>query len=527
MWFTKTKQKRSRVILWLCFFISFYCNAQITFSTRSYGVINTVYNSVQVLEDGYLTCGWTYDTVPNINRDILLTKFNLAGANIEEFHYGDSSFQSFTQENSYSALENLYIQQASAFDGQPIDFTRLIWYNNMGDTLKTRDYFSPYYLEQNGMDYIRPLYSMLMPDSTIYFTAGIAAPVTFNDVCIWHLDKYGNELWHYIYATEADPETCFAMIPWQGGVMAAIYLGLDGTEYGGGGVLQIIDANGNDGGTIDESVWDNGSSGILAMLLENDYIICAGGIADSPDYNSKLGIWKLDSDGQLIWNSPIGDYPTAITNSYYLRNLVKTIDGNYVVTCDFYYYSNDSHMDIKLIKADSSDGSMMWERYYHFVESQSDMHHAIDLKATPDGGVVFCGDASDTWSQNPNLELPAQQGWIVKLDACGCLVPGCDENCVVGQQEFHLGSAETKFKIGPNPARDYINIYLNKISNVQHSSLNIQVHDLAGNIVKSFAPHRGDTTYIVDTTGLAAGQYVVSLVREGVMVQSEKIVVAR
>jgi hypothetical protein len=51
-------------------------------------------------------------------------------------------------------------------------------------------------------------------------------------------------------------------------------------------------------------------------------------------------------------------------------------------------------------------------------------------------------------------------------------------------------------------------------------------------MVKSFAPHRGDTTYIVDTTGLAVGQYVVSLVSDpegagGVVLQREKIVIAR
>jgi hypothetical protein len=477
-----------------------------------------------------MVTGSTFDTIPNVHSDVFSAMFNSIGELTWSQQFGDSTHQTIAQHHTASGIPNYYIQQGYGNrNGKPAAL--YFWFNENGDTLQSATLQSPFVNETYfGSTYINPLYTIIVSDSTIYATTGVFQEGTSNDVCIWHLDKYGNELWHYIYATEADPETCYAMIPWQGGVMAAIYLGLDGTEYGGGGVLQIIDANGNDGGTIDESVWDNGSSGILVMLLENDYIICAGGIADSPDYNSKLGIWKLDSDGQLIWNSPIGDYPTAITNSYYLRNLVKTIDGNYVATCDFYYYSNDSHMDIKLIKADSSDGSMMWERYYHFVESQSDMHHAIDLKATPDGGVVFCGDASDTWSQNPNLELPAQQGWIVKLDACGCLVPGCDENCTVGVEdasghpELDSGSL---FIMGPNPASDYINIYLNKISNVQHSSLNIQVHDLAGNIVKSFAPHRGDTTYIVDTTGLATGQYVVSLMSEGVVLQSEKIVVAR
>ncbi len=221
--------------MWLCFFISFYSNAQVTFNTRSYGVINTIYNSVQVLEDGYLTCGWTYDTIPTVHFDILLTKFNEYGENIEEFHYGEEAFQTFTQENSESKVPNLYIQQASALDENNVSVGRLIWYNNAGDTLKTKDLYSPYFLD-GGDDQINLYYNILLPDSTIFLTGVLfQTPGTANDVCIWHLDKNGNELWHYIYATEANPETCHAMIPWGGGVMAAIYKGLDGTEFGGGG----------------------------------------------------------------------------------------------------------------------------------------------------------------------------------------------------------------------------------------------------------------------------------------------------
>jgi hypothetical protein len=78
-----------KTIFWFSILpVSTSCYSQQTFSTRSYGVINTIYNSVQVLDDGYLTCGWTYNTIPDNHRDILLTKFNLYGENIEEHHYG-------------------------------------------------------------------------------------------------------------------------------------------------------------------------------------------------------------------------------------------------------------------------------------------------------------------------------------------------------------------------------------------------------------------------------------------------------
>ncbi len=319
-----------------------------------------------------------------------------------------------------------------------------------------------------------------------------------------------------------------------GGVMAAIYKGLNGTEFGAGGVLLIVDAEGNDGGIIDESVWNNYSSGMRAMLVDNSKIIIAGSIADSPDYNSKIGIWKLEGSGDLVWSQTFGPYPPQNSTNR-LNTLVKTMDGHYVCTSDHYYYTNDSHFDVRVIKADSADGSLIWERYYHFVESESEIHSAIDLKATPDGGVVFCGHASDSWAQNPNLELPAQQGWIVKLDACGCLVPGCDINCTVGVEES-ANSEERKelFLVGPNPASDYINIYL-AASNPSLFDLSLWdirnskfvIHDMNGNEVKSFALQRADTTYIVDTQGMAAGEYIISLVSEGNVLQTERIVVAK
>ncbi|MFM9985642.1 MAG: T9SS type A sorting domain-containing protein [Flavobacteriales bacterium] len=520
-----------KIILWFsALAVSLSCFAQQTFSTRSYGVINTIYNSVQVLDDGYLTCGWTYDTIPDNHRDILLTKFNFYGENIEEYHYGNSSFESFTQENTRSELNNLYIQQASAIDLENIAIARLIWYNSNGDTIRTKEYYSPYYLQDQSNDFINPKYSLLLSDSTIYLTAGISKPGTANDVCIWHLDKDGNELWHYIYATEADPETCYAMIPWEGGVMAAVYRNINDSEYQSDLELVIVEENGIDVSIINESVWDNSSSTIQHMLIDDGYIICAGGVAEFPDLNSRLAIWKIDSNGLLIWSQPIGAYPEENNNTYYFKNLIKTIDGNYVVTYEHYSpgsETNSYHFNVRVLKMSSLDGSLLWNRTYSIVESQNDIHAAIDLKATPDGGVVFCGHASDAWSQNPNLELPVQQGWIVKLDACGCLVPGCDENCTVSVAENNEVDNQSLFLVGPNPAQDFLNIYLKEISGIQHYDIVFEIFDLSGRLVKSFSPYKGDTTYLLDTNDINAGEYLLLLKKGNELLQSQKIVVMK
>jgi hypothetical protein len=249
MWFVKHIPTTVLMICGLSY--SYSTKAQFTFSKMDFGVMNTVYNSVQVLTDGYLTCGWTFDTIPSIHKDILLTKFSLDGQNLQEWNYGQENFEFFTQEDSQSFLEDIFIQQAVSQNEQGTMAARLIWYNSTGDTIQTREYLLPYLTENNGNDFINPLYTILLTDSTIYMSLVIFDDDgTANDVCIWHLNKNGNELWHYIYATEADLEQCYTMIPWGGGVLAEINKGYDSNPFLNELVLIIL----NGGGQLEEEL---------------------------------------------------------------------------------------------------------------------------------------------------------------------------------------------------------------------------------------------------------------------------------
>ncbi len=401
----------------------------------------------------------------------------------------NSSFESFTQENMRSELNNLYIQQASAVDLDNTAIAQLIWYNNNGGTIRTQEYYSPYFLENEVDDYINPLYSILLSNSTIYMTAVISQAGNANNVCIWHFDKDGNELWHYIYAMDADPKTCYTMVPWQGGVMAAIFKGISKSDEDGLILLQL-DGNGNYIGEIDKSVWNNYARGIRAMLQEENYVISAGSSWQDLNLDPQMTLWKIDNTWILVWTCPI-----SVQVDFDLRTLssfVKTIDNNYVVSGDFYTLGeeiNSYHSYARVTKVNSESGNIILSCSYSIIESQNNIQNANDLKATPDGGVVFCGHASDAWSQNPNLELPVQQGWIVKLDACGCLVPGCDQNCTVSVAENETVANQSLFIVGPNPAQDILNIYLKEISGVQYEDIVFEIFDLSGKLVKSFSPY--------------------------------------
>ncbi|MDV7398468.1 hypothetical protein RZS08_44090, partial [Arthrospira platensis SPKY1] len=67
----------------------------------------------------------------------------------------------------------------------------------------------------------------------------------------------------------------------------------------------------------------------------------------------------------------------------------------------------------------SSEGDLLWQRHYRYLEARRSFHRIRSLAAAPDGGFVMAGEVRDTFN------APFQQGWLLKVDEHGCLVPGC------------------------------------------------------------------------------------------------------
>ncbi|MFN0030740.1 MAG: T9SS type A sorting domain-containing protein [Flavobacteriales bacterium] len=237
----------------------------------------------------------------------------------------------------------------------------------------------------------------------------------------------------------------------------------------------------------------------------------------------------------------MGDYTDYDPLWHHPSNIVQTCDSNYVAggtwlsapgSEEIIEGQNNPDYDefAHIVKFERNTGDIVWERKYRFLEIYRDQHTLVDMKATPDGGVIFCGEARDAYHI---YDPPYQQGWLVKLDECGCLVPGCDTLCqyvcnvptdTTDSSFFPVFTSH--FIIGPNPASDFINIYYGPSPTLpQGKGVAFDIHDVQGKLVYSFVPTTTETTYMMSTEILAAGMYVISLRNGDEVVEQRKVVV--
>src|SRR5690606_38457432 len=82
----------------------------------------------------------------------------------------------------------------------------------------------------------------------------------------------------------------------------------------------------------------------------------------------------------------------------------------------------------------------------------NDPYHEISIgrrTITSDGGLVLTGRYANTL--DPFYDVKT---FVMKVDACGCLVPDCDPNCIAST----TGTQNTvhSFVLYPNPAKEQL-----------------------------------------------------------------------
>ena len=157
----------------------------------------------------------------------------------------------------------------------------------------------------------------------------------------------------------------------------------------------------------------------------------------------------------------------------------------------------------------SYDGEKIWERKYHVIEipTSPTLHEFYDMRPTSDGGYIMAGQVLD-FSQS----LDFQQGWLVKVDEYGCLVP----NCQLADAISDPFDNSPTINLYPNPTSDFLNIYF---SHINKKDGVFRLIDLQGRTVLQFDANKNETTYIVSLEKYAAGIYFLQYVEEGVIVK--------
>ncbi len=492
---------------------------QITFSHRFFYDNATVASNVIELPESYLVSGLATDfSSGTLRYRQFFRQIDFEG-NLSDFQIvGNDSleFANFENVNTGTLENQLVLGTTGYLNG--VRHGTLFWLNTEGDVMLRKDYLSPYFdADIDASHWIQPTDICANADGDIFVSAQIFTSETANDFCVFKLDPVGQLVWTYIHAVSSDLDVCLSMLATSlGGVWLAI------TE-------EVLEEN-----TAASKLVELNANGELINSQEmpfyttmNDFILVDESIVvatfrKESTWHLTGHVYKAGLNGDLEWETNLGGDASIEQQMYHI---VESPDGSYVVG-GHHFESIPENDELEgyynwhgwLVKL-SDDGDVIWDRRFHPVISKSDDHKMYDLKATSDGGYIFCGQATDNDTSNPDIELPSQQAWVVKVDQYGCLVPGCH----VGVEEF--AKREGLFKIGPNPVSqgDLLNIYVTDIQSLSQAS--IEVHDMQGKLVTSIQDLASSVTYILPIDDIPVGTYVVSLLDRGLVVDSEKLVV--
>ena len=162
----------------------------------------------------------------------------------------------------------------------------------------------------------------------------------------------------------------------------------------------------------------------------------------------------------------------------------------------------------------SPQGDSIWNREYEYLTTAGARNQIYDAASTPDGGFLICGQSTGSGSG------ASQQGWLLKLDEHGCLVPGCHTPLVVLP---FSAKGLISLSVYPNPTSDYLNIHYQSLET--GVELTFSILDMQGRVIRRYeSSDIADKTYILPTFDLMTGLYILEVFRDGDLVATEKFI---
>lgn len=262
-------------------------------------------------------------------------------------------------------------------------------------------------------------------------------------------------------------------------------------------------------------------------LTDNPYEYAGTGLTQTSDggfiYGGVVGYWgtsaiewknyivKLDEDLNKEWGLTVPGYHNSQEMIYKILDLG---DDEYLAIGSGLDNWDFSGVMFKF----NLDREILWDSYFHYVprDTYTPFHKFYDVAQTPDGGFILVGDIDDDYSGF--VSDTTYYSWIVKTDSFGCLVPGCQDVLSTNPSAVHF-----KFSIYPNPTTDYLNLYYNTATFSENTTA--ELYSIQGQLLQSWRLSQNNTTYMLDIQGIPPGTYVLNLIENGSLLQSEKVVI--
>jgi hypothetical protein len=183
---------------------------------------------------------------------------------------------------------------------------------------------------------------------------------------------------------------------------------------------------------------------------------------------------------QVVWERNMRAFKPSINQ---FHKIVKSPGGDGYVAAGIAVV--DTGRTGAILAKVSPEGDSLWMRQFLYVTTIGCYHAIYDLEPTPDGGYVMVGEARPYNAYDTLYPPPIQQGWILKVDEWGCLVPGCQLD--VGAEE---APAPALLKVYPNPASGELYVHLPEAG----QGGRFRLYDALGRQALAFAATQGEAT---------------------------------
>lgn len=389
-----------------------------------------------------------------------------------------------------------------------VDEARLVRFNAQGDSLWSRTFGG------EGEYWIGRQVKHLAGGG--FVICGATDATGYQDGFLIKTDGEGQELWRHTYGWE-DPVYIDGF--------TAVIESVDGDLYTSGTRnvsfddgqhwVQRTDVNGilkwrvSWGGQHSEGATYVG-------LFSDGHPLIAGGTGYGDEVRRPY-LAKLDTaDGDRIWEHEYG--PAMYTTLFFAA---KECPNSDLIACGVSY---EGGWEQGLLLRATGEGDSLWMRRYASYTEESDSCEGRfwDVLPTNDGGFIASGFA------NLPYEFPfppgvSQDAWVVKVDAMGCIVAGCDG---VGVPTI-ITNMSNALSVYPNPVHAELHVAIALPAKFKtEGALTLSVTSLDGKLVQQQqVPTSAIGEVLLDVSSLAAGTYSVHLSDERTWIAGRKIVV--
>ncbi len=334
---------------------------------------------------------------------------------------------------------------------------------------------------------------------------------TPQDILLVKFDGNGMIEWEKIYGSSVMADLGYSVVPLSNGNYAvgstSSYLS---TFEPSRPIISLLDSEGSfiaqrdfELGEYDE-LWAN-----LNLTSDGNMISC---FKEREEWaETDFVFMKLDTALNTIWETKLEMH----TRMARIDQIKETSDGGFVSVGT--YIDPDTAYEYGVMVKLDAEGELEWERRYQQSDTTGwlQVNNLYDVTeiTSGTGGYAACGQVQANGT--------GQDYWVLRVDDKGCLVAGCDTITSINEIS---DIDELSLSIGPNPASDYLNVFIPEITS-KVSGLSLQIRNAEGKLVEQLEIPAFNSTYILDVSAHARGVYTISLAQSsGKQLATKKLI---